>query len=151
MFSTRSSVRHWCTRMCRPLIFDKPFLPLSQSPPLLSLLSIITVIVSRVGRRQREEGGLQARQAGRQAGGHSACNRTTAACAANGIQRQSEIDSVDVAPPPSPPPPHSLFSPSPATPSFSSKPPQPPTPFQSAAVLSYFARFVVFARVCVCV
>lgn len=31
------SVWYWCTRMCRPLIYDKPSLPLSQcsSPSLL--------------------------------------------------------------------------------------------------------------------
>lgn len=52
---------------------------LSQSPP-----SIITVIVSRVGRRQW-----------RQQGGDPACNWTTALCSANG---NSQIYSVDVSP-----------------------------------------------------
>lgn len=57
--STCSPARRCRTRMCRPLIFDKPFLPPYPSLLLLLLLSlpsIITVIVSRVGRRQRGAG-----------------------------------------------------------------------------------------------
>lgn len=56
--SRHISVRHWCTRMCRPLIYYNPSFSLSQcsSPNLLPcapLPFIINVIVSRVGRRQR--------------------------------------------------------------------------------------------------
>lgn len=58
--STCSPARCCRTRMCRPLIFDKPFLPPYPSLLLLLLLlslpSVITVIVSRVGRRQRGAG-----------------------------------------------------------------------------------------------
>lgn len=58
--STCSPARRCRTRMCRPLIFDKPFLPPYPSLLLLLLLlslpSVITVIVSRVGRRQRGAG-----------------------------------------------------------------------------------------------